>query len=108
MATAEIFVVSLRVSECALAGVRWGVRLLGRHHLRRRVAVGCATHARWCGCALQVVVPRARGTTQGILEAQEVVDRVRVALRHAHELRRGLESLGGLAHLPSVDARGVA
>ena len=86
MAMAEIFAVSLRVGECALAVVRWGVRLLGRHHLRRRVAVGHGAHARWRGCALQAVVPRARGITQGILEAQEVVDGVGVALRHAHKL----------------------
>ena len=104
----ETFAVGLRIGERTLVVIRWGVRLLGRHHLRRRVAVGHGAHARWRGCALQAVVPRARGITQGILEAQEVVDRVRVALRHAHELQRGLEPLGGLKHLPSVDARGVA
>ena len=40
MATAEIFAVSLRVGECALAVVHWGVRLLRRHHFRRQVVVG--------------------------------------------------------------------
>ena len=86
MAMAEIFAVGLRVGERVLAVVRWGVRLLGRHHLRRRVAIGHGAHARRHGRPLQVVVPCAGGITQGILEAQEVMDRVGVALRHAHEL----------------------
>ena len=105
--TAEILAMGLRVGERLLAVVQRGVRLLRRHHLRRRVVVGHA-HARRRGCSFQVVVSRAGGITQGIHVAQEVVDRVRVALRHAHELRRGLAPLGGLAQLPSLDARGVA
>ena len=96
MAIAENFAVGPRVGERVLAMVCWGVRLFKRHHLRRR------------GCPLQAVVPRAGGITQGILEAQEVVDGVGVALRHAHELRCGLTPLGGLAQLPNIDARGVA
>ena len=72
-AMTEVFVVSLRVGERSLALVRWGVRLLGRHHLRRRVTVGHGAHVRWRGCALQAVVPCARGITQEILKAQEVV-----------------------------------
>ena len=86
LAMAEILAVGLRVGERMLAVVRRGVCLLGQHHLRRRVTVGHGAHARRRGYPLQVVVPRARGITQGILEAQEVVDRVGVALRHAHKL----------------------
>ena len=105
---AEIFAVSLPVGECALAVVRWGVRLLRRHHLRQRVVVGHDAHARRRGCSLQVVVSHAGGITQGILVAQEVMDRVGVALRHAHELGRELAPLGGLVQRPNVDAREVA
>ena len=75
----ETFAVGLRVGERALVVVRWGVRLLRRHHLRRRVAIGHGAHARRHGCSLQAAVPHARGITQGILKAQEIVDKVRVA-----------------------------
>ena len=104
----ETFAVGLRVGERALAVVHWGVRMLGRPHHRRRIIVGHSAYMRRRGCSLQVVVSRAGGITQGILEAQEVVDGVGVALRHAHELGCGLEPLGSLVHLSSVDARSVA
>ena len=65
----ESFTVGLRIGERALAVVRWGVILFGRHHLRWRVAVGHSAHAWWRGCPLQTAIPRARGITQGILKA---------------------------------------
>jgi len=76
----------LCVGERLLAVVRRGVCLLRRHHLRRWVIVGHGAQVRRRGCSFQVVVSRAGGIAQGILVAQEVMDRVRVALCHAHEL----------------------
>ena len=86
---AEIFVVGLRVSERVLAVVRWGVRLLERHHLWRRINVGHGAHAWRRGCPFQAVIPRAGGIAQGILIAQEVVDGIWVTPRHAHDCDAG-------------------
>ena len=77
--------VGQRVGERVLAVVCWDVRLLGWHHLWHRIDIGHGTHARRRGCPFQAVMPRAGGIAQGILAAQEVVDGVRVTLRHAHE-----------------------
>ena len=85
LAMAKVVTVGQHIGERVLVLVRWGVHLFGRHHFRRRVAVGHGAHARWRGCPLQAVIPHAGGIAQRILEAQEVVDGVRVALRHAHE-----------------------
>ena len=74
-----------RVGERVLAVVRGGVHLFGQHHLRRRVALGHGAHVWRRGRPLQAVVSHAGGITQWVLEAQEVVDGVRVALCHAHE-----------------------
>ena len=61
--------VGQRIGECVLALVRWGVRLLGRHHLQWRVAVGHGAHAWHHGCPFQAVIPCAGGIAQGILVA---------------------------------------
>ena len=63
---------------------RWRVRTRGG-------LLGCASArtappSAAARCSLQVVVSRAGGITQGILITQEVVDGVRIASRHVHEL----------------------
>ena len=107
----KILAVCLRVGECAFAVVRGSARLLGRRHLWRWVddgGVGHGAQARQRECPLQVVVSHVGGVAQGILIAQEVMDGVRIASRHAHELGRGLVPMHDLARLPGVGARGVA
>jgi hypothetical protein len=52
LAMAKVVAVGQCVGERVLAVVRWGVRLLRRHHLRRRVAVGHGAHAQRRGCPL--------------------------------------------------------
>jgi len=52
LAMEGIFAVGLRVDECVLALVHWGVCLLGRHHPLWRVTIGHGTHARQHGCSL--------------------------------------------------------
>ena len=86
LALAKVVAVGQRVGERVLAVVRWGARLLERHHLWRRIDVGHGAHARRHGRPFQAVIPRAGGIARGILIAQEVMDGVRVTLRHAHEL----------------------
>ena len=102
--------VGLRIGKRLRAVIQRGVHQLRRHDLWRRVAGSAShgAHATWHGYPLQVVVSRAGGIAQGILIAQEVVDRGGVAFHHAHKLGRGLVPMHGLVHLPGIGARIVA
>ena len=53
---AKVVTVGQCIGERVLALVRWGVRLLGRHHLQWRVAVGHGAHVWRHGCAFQAVI----------------------------------------------------
>ena len=65
LAMAKVVSVGQHVGERVLAVVCWGVRLLGRHHPLRWIAIGYGTHARWRGCPFKAVTPVLEESLRG-------------------------------------------